>query len=221
MVTVALPSFAVAVATFGNVSVVMIALAALSQMSARALCTSSSITPANLLACKGSPITPVDASSTSFFPAPDRLGGKLGGECRCGAAALARECIGVAGIDDEGARLAGFEFGAAPVDRRGRALANASAPRAVVVPGASSASSTSVRFAYLIPAAAVASLTPSIGRQIREREPVRGERSSRSCLLSLYASVCRIVRTVSSSAVTLAHHRRSVSGSADRISALN
>src|SRR5258706_4186456 len=65
IVTVPLPSFAVAVATLGNVSVVMIALAASSQASGFAAATRPSITPSNALALSGSPITPVEARNTS------------------------------------------------------------------------------------------------------------------------------------------------------------
>src|SRR5258706_2575213 len=65
IVTVALPSFAVTVATLGNVSVVMIALAASSQASGFAAATRPSITPSNALALSGSPITPVEARDTS------------------------------------------------------------------------------------------------------------------------------------------------------------
>src|SRR5712675_1922879 len=65
IVTVALPSLAVAVATLGNVSVVMIALAASSQASGCVAATRPSITPSNALALSGSPITPVEARNTS------------------------------------------------------------------------------------------------------------------------------------------------------------
>ncbi len=65
MVTVALPSFAVAVATFGKVSVVMIALAAPIQFPGAAFCASVPSTPLNLVASSGSPITPVEARNTS------------------------------------------------------------------------------------------------------------------------------------------------------------
>src|SRR5258707_14984280 len=90
IVTVALPSFAVAVATLGNVSVVMIALAASSQASGCVAATRPSITPSNALALSGSPITPVEARNTSaglqpvgpaavsaggFSPPPPRLAG--------------------------------------------------------------------------------------------------------------------------------------------------
>src|ERR1041385_784642 len=65
IVTVALPSLALAVATLGNVSVVMIAWAASSQASGVAAATRPSITPSKALALSGSPITPVDARNTS------------------------------------------------------------------------------------------------------------------------------------------------------------
>ena len=65
MVTLALPSFTVAVATFGKVSVVMIALAASIQWSGVAASVSVASTPSNLVASSGSPITPVEARNTS------------------------------------------------------------------------------------------------------------------------------------------------------------
>src|SRR4051812_12865151 len=70
MVTLVLPSFTVAVATFGNVSVVMIALAAPIQSPGRALCASVASTPSNLAASSGSPITPVDARKISLGEQP-------------------------------------------------------------------------------------------------------------------------------------------------------
>src|SRR4051812_10037708 len=65
IVTVALPSLAVAVATFGKVSVVMIALAASSQAFGWAAATRPSMTPSKAWALSGSPITPVEARNTS------------------------------------------------------------------------------------------------------------------------------------------------------------
>ena len=65
MVTLALPSLTVAVATFGKVSVVMIALAASIQSSGVAASASVASTPSNLVASSGSPITPVEARNTS------------------------------------------------------------------------------------------------------------------------------------------------------------
>ena len=65
IVTLALPIFAVAVATFGNVSVVMIALAAARKSPVCARATSPSITPSKACAFNGSPITPVEARKTS------------------------------------------------------------------------------------------------------------------------------------------------------------
>ena len=66
MVTAALPMLVLAVATFGNVSVVMIALAASCQNSSLPAATIPSITPSNAVALSGSPITPVEARKTSF-----------------------------------------------------------------------------------------------------------------------------------------------------------
>ena len=61
IVTPTPPMVALAVATLGKVSVVMIARAASSQFSARASPASFSSTPSNFDASSGSPITPVEA----------------------------------------------------------------------------------------------------------------------------------------------------------------
>ena len=73
MVTLALPSLTVAVASFGKVSVVMIALAALIQSPGAAVSASVASTPSNLVASSGSPITPVEARNTSFGLQPAAL----------------------------------------------------------------------------------------------------------------------------------------------------
>ncbi len=73
IVTFALPSFTVAVATFGKVSVVMIALAAPSHSSGAACAASVPSTPLNLVASSGSPITPVEARNTSLGLQPRAL----------------------------------------------------------------------------------------------------------------------------------------------------
>ena len=73
MVTLALPSFTVAVATFGKVSVVMIALAASIQSPGAAVSASVPSTPSNLVASSGSPITPVEARNTSLGLQPTAL----------------------------------------------------------------------------------------------------------------------------------------------------
>ncbi len=64
------PISASAVATFGKVSVVMMARAASSQFSPVACFTSASSTPSNLPASSGSPITPVEAMKISLSFAP-------------------------------------------------------------------------------------------------------------------------------------------------------
>ena len=73
MVTLALPSFTVAVATFGKVSVVMIALAAAIHSPDTACSASVPSTPLNLVASSGSPITPVEARNTSPGLQPSAL----------------------------------------------------------------------------------------------------------------------------------------------------
>src|ERR1700692_1435949 len=73
MVTLALPSLMVLVATFGKVSVVMIALAAFIQSPGAAASASVANTPLNLVASSGSPITPVEARYTSLVLQPTAL----------------------------------------------------------------------------------------------------------------------------------------------------
>jgi hypothetical protein len=63
--TSVLPSFAVAVASFGNVSVVMIERAAARQFSGRAASAALRSTRPITSASSGSPITPVEAMNTS------------------------------------------------------------------------------------------------------------------------------------------------------------
>ena len=73
IVTFALPSLTVAVATFGKVSVVMIAFAAPIQSPGAAASARSASTPSNLVASSGSPITPVEARNTSLTLQPTAL----------------------------------------------------------------------------------------------------------------------------------------------------
>ena len=122
IVTGVAPSRTMAVATFGKVSVVMIALAASCQLPGAALAASSSITPPNLLASSGSPITPVEARKTSDGLQPTASAASLAVSAVASRPDLAGEGIGIAGIDDQRARGAALELRAAPVDRRGRAF---------------------------------------------------------------------------------------------------
>ena len=73
IVTLALPSLTVAVATFGKVSVVMMARAALIQSPGVACAASSDKTPSNFVPSSGSPITPVEARNTSRASQPIAL----------------------------------------------------------------------------------------------------------------------------------------------------
>src|ERR1700709_1953260 len=73
MVTLALPSLMVLVATLGKVSVVMIALAAFIQSPGTAASASVASTPSNLVASSGSPMTPVEARNTSSTLQPAAL----------------------------------------------------------------------------------------------------------------------------------------------------
>ncbi len=70
IVTATPPISACAVASFGNVSVVMMARAASAIPSSRASATSRSSTPSNRVASSGSPMTPVEARKISLAGAP-------------------------------------------------------------------------------------------------------------------------------------------------------
>src|SRR5258708_8102698 len=105
IVTVALPSFAVEVATLGNVSVVMIALAASSQASGCAAATRPSITPSNALALSGSPITPVEARNPSAGLQPIGPGPISAGEFLPPRPGLPGDPLGVAGMGPHARRL--------------------------------------------------------------------------------------------------------------------
>ena len=100
----------------------MIAWAAARNSPRLAPVTSPLMTPPNFVASSGSPITPVDARKISEGLQPAVLAAICGGELGRGAAVLAGEGVGVAGIDDQRARLAGLHIGAAPFDRRRRAF---------------------------------------------------------------------------------------------------
>ncbi len=73
IVTVSRPILAVAVATLAKVSVVMMARAAARKWPPSACAASRSITPSNLRASSGSPITPVEARNTSLCLQPVAL----------------------------------------------------------------------------------------------------------------------------------------------------
>ena len=126
IVTLALPSLTVAVATFGKVSVVMIALAALIQSPGTAVSASVASTPSNLVASSGSPITPVEARNTSFGAAADGLGGDL---CRqrwstC-LPVLPVKALALPELTTSARaplKTAAGQFGAAPFHRGGRAF---------------------------------------------------------------------------------------------------
>ena len=97
------------VATFGKVSVVMIALAASSQAWASACFSQAASTASNFAASSGSPMTPVEAMKTCGRGSPPprrRVGGQLAGL----RALLAGEGVGVAGIHHERPRRALARF---------------------------------------------------------------------------------------------------------------
>ena len=174
MTTVADPSFAVAVATFGNVSVVMIALAASIQMSGRALCTRSPITLANLVAGKGSPMTPVEASRISLVLHSAASAASFAVNAVAARPLRPVKALALPELTTRARALPDLSFSRHQSTGADGHFDRVSTP-AAVVPGASRASRTSVRFGYLIPAAPVASVTPAIGGNSGTWVGARGE----------------------------------------------
>ena len=81
IVTLALPIFALAVATLGKVSVVMIAWRRVGQSAGAALrATKPAMTPSKTCAFNGSPITPVEAEGTVRRFATNARAAICGGE---------------------------------------------------------------------------------------------------------------------------------------------
>src|SRR6516164_72478 len=150
MTTVAEPSLAVAVATFGNVSVVMIALAALIQMSGRALCTRSPITFSNLLAGRGSPMTPVEASRISLVLHSAAPAASLAVNAVAARPVRPVKALALPELTTSARALPDLSFSRHQSTGAEGHFDRVSTP-AAVVPGASNASRTSVRFGYLIP----------------------------------------------------------------------
>ena len=161
IVTVALPSRAVAVATLGNVSVVMIALAAASHGSGRAATTIASITPSNALALSGSPITPVEARNTSSDRQPIAFAAISAVNLQAARPVLPVKALALPELTTSARGVAPLSLARHHSTGADGHFDRVKTP-AAVVPGSSRASSTSVRLAYLMPAAAVASRTPAI-----------------------------------------------------------
>jgi hypothetical protein len=109
MVTLALPSLTVAVATFGKVSVVMIALARPDNRRARLLGE-----PAEHAVELGRVQRLADHAGRGqenlALAAPDRFGSDLRSQRGGAAAGLAGEGVGIAGIDDQRAALPPFSL---------------------------------------------------------------------------------------------------------------
>ena len=123
IVTSTSPIFALAVATLGKVSVVMIALAASSQPSGRALRRQLVQHALEFAGVERFADHPGRGHENLVLVGADRLGGELRDVSSAASRpALAGEGVGVAGIDHQAARAAAAEVLAAPVDRRGRAF---------------------------------------------------------------------------------------------------
>ena len=110
-------------ATFGNVSVVMMARAASSQARReKRFATSLSSTPLNFVASSGSPITPVEARKISLMGAPVALPAISAVSLVACAPALPVKALALPELTTHRPRLAALQLRAAPVHRRRRAL---------------------------------------------------------------------------------------------------
>ena len=144
IVTVALPSFAVAVATFGNVSVVMIALAASSQRPGAAPATRPSMTPSNALAFSGSPMTPVEARNTSPGLQPAALAASLAVNFAASRPVLPVKALALPELTTSARAVRRLSLARHQSTGADGHFERVNTP-ATVVPGSNSASSTSVR----------------------------------------------------------------------------
>ena len=160
------------------------ALAAWSQPPGTASATRRSITPANFVASSGSPITPVEASSTSPGLHP--------------AAFAARSAVSLVAVRPDlpvnALALPEFTTSAVAVplliwSRHQSTAADGHFERVntpdAVVPGSSSTIKTSVRPGYRMPAAAVARRTPATGGSSGKPSGASGETvgAMSSCIL--------------------------------------
>ncbi len=161
IVTVALPSFAPAVAVFGNVSVVMMARAASRKRPGSAFATMPSSTPSNLPASSGSPITPVEATKTSAGLQPIAFAASSVVKRTCALPFLPVNAFALPELTTSPAALPRFTcFRHHSTGAEGH-FERVNTP-ATAVPLSKAASRTSVRPRYLMPADPVASRTPSI-----------------------------------------------------------
>src|SRR6185312_5436689 len=174
MVTVALPSLAVAVATLGNVSVVMIALAASSHIPGRAAANMPSITPSNAWAFRGSPITPVEARNTSAGRQPTARAVMSAVNLQAWRPFFPVKALAFPELTTSARCLAPLRCARDHSTGADGHLERVKTP-ATVVPWSNNTNSTSVRPAYLIPAAAVARRTPAIAGMVGVDFGARGE----------------------------------------------
>ena len=121
MVTVALPMRARAVATFGKVSVVMIARAA--RVHSRRAPRRRPVWPARrrtLSALSGSPITPVEARKTSSRLQPTAAAASFAVKVQASRPVLPVKALALPELTTSARRPAALHVGAAPFDRRRR-----------------------------------------------------------------------------------------------------
>ena len=142
--TLALPSFTAALASFGNVSVVMMAFAASSHACACARFARSSSTPLNFEASSGSPITPVEARKISPVEQPAAFAASFAVNATCAFPVLPVKALALPELTTSARALPPRNF-----SRHHSTGADGHFERVVtpatVVPGSSSTRRTSVR----------------------------------------------------------------------------
>ena len=174
MVTVALPVLAVAVATLGNVSVVMIACAAARKSPGFAFAASPSITAPNFVASSGSPITPVEARKISLILQPAALAASSAVSLVATRPLLPVKALALPELTTSARALPALRCARHHSTGADGHFERVNTP-AVAVPRSNNASITSVRSAYRMPAAAVASRMPATAGNSGTCVGARGE----------------------------------------------
>ena len=161
MVTVVPSIFAWAVATLGNVSVVMMAFAASRKRPGAALSARRCITPSKRCAGSGSPITPVEARKTSAGLQPAASLASFAVNAVAARPVLPVKALALPELTTSARALPPLSLARHHSTGADGHFERVATP-ATVVPFSKSTSSTSVRSLYLMPAAPVAMRTPEI-----------------------------------------------------------
>ena len=165
---------AVAVAPFGNVSVVMIARAAGSQASADSFSAASGSAATMRSGGGGSPITPVEEMNTSLWVQPNSRAASAAVAWTTCQPARPVNTFALPELTTTARTRPAIRFCRHHTTGCPGVWDSVNTP-ATVLPGASSAIIMSLRPLYRIPASCAARRTPAIGSMVGKRSGARGE----------------------------------------------